>query len=240
MKKDGTLYCTPQRSRKRLIGTQVCQFTATSYIRGVIANHSLFIVFKPYQQTSHPYSFHKNNLKPGEDSLGVEIMYYNQREQDQQVSVLPKANATSNEPAIKHFIASPKYVFSDTQLFKDFQSLLYGKTLFKYFDIDHIMTSLSRTANLSSTEQLKVWKSYPSSERGGSSLSFYANNEDDSRHLEFPIQWFGEKADLTNQRVTLNFAQHIVSPPKDIPPKPKRSSTQKTDSTNGEYHLHKA
>jgi len=96
---------------------------------------------------------------------------------------------------------TPRYVFPDPhdtpdkfeaetrkRLFFDFQSIICGKTLLDIFDIDRIKSS--RREEESSKQQLKIWLDHEGASATNSSITFFANNEYDRRHLMFPLSWF--------------------------------------------------
>jgi hypothetical protein len=101
----------------------------------------------------------------------------------------------------KDFKGTPRYVFLGPRdapnkfeaeyrkrLFFDFQSTIYGKILFDIFDIDSIKST--RRGEESSKQQLKIWINYEGAPATNSYITFFANNDNDRRHLKFQLSWF--------------------------------------------------
>jgi hypothetical protein len=159
----------------------------------VIATTLTMTVSGRYSQTCIPYTEWGGWMRPlavwihDLDASGDIIR--------QKISILKASSGP------KDFEGTPRYIFLDPQdapdkfeakdrkrLFFDFQSAIYGKTLFDIFDIDIIISRRRREE--SSKQQLKIWIDYEGASTTNSYITFFANNDDDRRHLKFPLSWF--------------------------------------------------
>lgn len=117
----------------------------------------------------------------------------------QQLSYPKASSGSSGQKELPK--GTPRYVFPDPKeahdnfeaearekLVFDFQSTIYGKILLDVFDIDRIKSS--RRGEESLKQQLKIWLDHEGASTKNSCITFFANNEDDRRHLMFPISWF--------------------------------------------------
>jgi hypothetical protein len=150
--------------------------------------------------------------------------------------------ATKNSPDLIRKDGTPKYIFSDPQqkrldfmeaehfkrLIFEFHTVIYGKALRDIYDIDNISSARkSRVGFESSRQQLKAW-----SDDADSYITFFANNEPDRRHLQFPISWFDESFAADEKVVTLDFLTGSRIKSRNKETKFKKAATFETENTS--------
>jgi hypothetical protein len=141
--------------------------------------------------------------------------------------------------------SSPEYIFPDPQdasdaneaatrkkVFFSFQGMIHGKILKDIFDLKNILSKISSKEPVSSKQQLKVWSDPTNRFAPDSYVSFFANNETDWRHLEFPISWFDDKVGCEEQTtVKISFIDEVLSDK----PKLKKAKTTREKATGSKY-----
>jgi hypothetical protein len=85
------------------------------------------------------------------------------------------------------YLDDPHYRFKTAKEGNEFQSRIRDKELLYTFDIDQISSRAKTRYGEASYEQLKLWRNLDNPQHF---LTFFANNIDPPRHMEFPIAWF--------------------------------------------------
>jgi hypothetical protein len=178
----------------------------------------------PCSETCYPYTWH-SRWKNAHGPLEVDF-----------TGTSADAHSISFKGA-PPITAMPKYVFTEPQDFKDFQSEVRGKQLEDTFEMRKVSSAASSRNGEATDQHLKIWRDFLSQE---CSVSFYASAAPKPRHVEFPFNVFDQTAEPGGPfNLRLNFL--VAAEPKRARTFSKafsRPSTDKSVSTAGGTLIH--